>query len=170
MSRNIALTNPTCSGRVPQRAWSLFSSSCRLYAARPVTMSDPALLFSPSQLSTLTDTSLESSPLQLTMPTRPKVQCYIAPPRLSPSIKELYQQPPANLGGDPEFVRNDLDAVVGEYPLDSQGKPSHYFVRFKDGLARRVSYSPLIPSPLFNAQLSLDIFAYTPFELQRPCR
>ncbi|KAF8140421.1 hypothetical protein EV363DRAFT_1153685 [Boletus edulis] len=106
-------------------------------------MSDPASLFSPSRsLSPLTSSSVElepSPPPQLSMPTRRIVQCYVSPPRLSPSIKELYQQLPEYLGGDPEFTRNDLDAVVGEYPLDSQGKPSHYFVRFKDGLARRIS-------------------------------
>lgn len=111
-------------------------------------MSDPALLFSPSQLSSLTDSSVEPSPPpQLTMSTRRIAQFYVAPPKLSPSVKELYQQPPDYLGGDPEFVRNDLDAVVGEYPLDSQRKPSHYFVRFKDGFARRVSHSSLLPSP-----------------------
>ena len=111
-------------------------------------MFDPASLFSPSQLSSLTSTSVEPSP-QLTMSTRRRAQleCYVVPPRLSPSTKELYQQLPDYLGGDPEFVRNDLDAVVGEYPLDSQSKPSHYFVRFKDGLARRVSHSSLLPSP-----------------------
>ncbi|KAF8560206.1 hypothetical protein OG21DRAFT_38190 [Imleria badia] len=103
-------------------------------------MSDPAYLFSPSQLSSLTSSSVElSPPPQLAMPTRRTLQCYVALPRLSPSSKELYKQLPGYLGGDPEFVRNDLDAVVGEYSLDSQGKPSHYFVRFKDGLARRIS-------------------------------
>lgn len=138
---------------IPERACP-FASSCKLYAARPVAMSDPALLFTPSQLSSLTDSSVEPSPPpQPTMPTRQKIQCYVAPPRLSPSIKELYRQPPYHLGGDPEFTPSDLvgqDAVVGEYPLDSQGKPSHYFVRFKDGFARRVSHaSSLLPSPIF---------------------
>jgi hypothetical protein len=133
-----------------------FTSSCRLYTTRPVTMSDPALLFSPSQLSSLTDTSAEPSPPpQLTMPTRRKIQCYVAAPRLSPSIKKLYKQPPDYLGGDPLFTPSDLvgqDAVVGEYPSDSQGKPSHYFVRFKDGFARRVSQLAvtLTPFPKFN--------------------
>lgn len=113
-------------------------------------MADPAFLFSPSQLSSLTSTPAERSPLpQLTMPTRRRAQCYVALPRLAPSVKEIYQKLPENLGGDPEFVRNDLDAVVGEYPLDNQAKPSHYFVRFKDGLARRVSHSSLFLYALF---------------------
>lgn len=83
-------------------------------------------------------------------------------------MKELYQRAPHFLGGDPEFVRNDLDAVVGEYPLDS-GKPSHYFVRFKDGLARRVSRSPQRSSPFRQTELSLDLFSYIPHSLRRPC-
>ena len=131
-------------------------------------MFDPASLFSPSQLSSLTSTSVEPSP-QLTMLTRRRAQleCYVVPPRLSPSTMELYQQLPDYLGGDPEFVRNDLDAVVGEYPLDSQSKPSHYFVRFKDGLARRVSHSSLLPSLLFRSLTFLDIFAYIHRQSQR---
>lgn len=111
-------------------------------------MADPASLFSPSRLSSLTPTEPGTPPPpQLTMPTRRKVFCYVAPPPLSPSIKELYQPAPDYLGGDPNFVRNDLDTIVGEYPVDTQGKPSHYFVRFKDGLARRVSHSSPFPSP-----------------------
>lgn len=110
-------------------------------------MSDPARLFSPSsQLSSLTSTSsAEPRPRPpLTMPpTRRTIRCYVAPPTLPPSVKELYQQTPAYLGGDPEFTRDDLNKVVGEYPLDGQGKPSHYFVRFADGLAYRVSHALL---------------------------
>lgn len=135
-------------------------------------MADPATLFSPSQLSPLTSVehSTPSPRPQLTMPARRKVQCYIIPPRLPPSIKELYQRAPDYLGGDPEFVRDDLDAVVGEYPLDPRGKPSHYFVRFKDGLARRVSRSSLLSSPFCQTEFSLDLFAYIPHSIRRPRR
>lgn len=82
---------------------------------------------------------------------RRNVQCYVVPPPLSPSVKRLYQPAPDYLGGDPDFVRNDLDTVVGEYPIDTQDKPSHYFVRFKDGFARRVSRNSLFPTPLCEA-------------------
>lgn len=120
-------------------------------SSQPVAMadslSDPAFLSSPSRLSSLTPVESTTPPprLQLTMSTRPKLQCYVAPPPLSPSVMELYQGAPEYLGGDPDFVRDDLDTVVGEYPIDTQGKPSHYFVRFKDGLARRVSRNFPLP-------------------------
>lgn len=136
---------------------------CEVAMADP--LSDPTFLFSPSQLSSLTSVEPGTPPLrpQRDMLTRRRIQCYVAPPRLPSSIKELYQRLPEYLGGDPEFVRDDLDAVVGEYPLDSHGKPSHYFVRFKDGLARRVS--PLIIF-FFQIEPSLDFFAYISCSLQ----
>lgn len=110
-------------------------------------LSDPAFLFSPSPLTPVESTTPPPRP-QLTMLTRRKLQCYIAPPPLSRSVMELYQRVPDYLGGDPDFVRDDLDTVVGEYPIDTPGKPSHYFVRFKDGLARRVSHNSPLPLPL----------------------
>ena len=135
-----------------------------LYAVAMAAPLDPASLFSPSRLSPLS--SIESSTPShrpQPMPTRRKVECYVAPPRLSPSVRELYQPTPDYLGGDPEFSQSDLDVVVGEYPLDGRGKPSHYFVRFKDGLARRVSHVVILS---LSSQFPSDIFAYIPRSIQ----
>jgi chromodomain-helicase-DNA-binding protein 4 len=116
--------------------------------------SDPLLLFTPPNLkasspppSELIASSLQESPQpEAKKPTRRKVGFYIEPPRLSPSLKKLYETVPDSLKGCTGFGRDDLDSVVGEYPLGSEGKPLYYFVRFKDGLAHRVSHSPLCPS------------------------
>ncbi|KIK79668.1 hypothetical protein PAXRUDRAFT_833992 [Paxillus rubicundulus Ve08.2h10] len=117
--------------------------------------SDPLLLFIPPNSSSLPPTSeliassLQESPQpEAKKPTRRNVGFYIEPPRLSPSHKKLYEPVPDSLKDYTGFGRDDLDSVVGEYPLGSEGNPSYYFVRFKDELARR------LPAHQFKAQYS----------------
>ncbi|KAF8846211.1 hypothetical protein BDN67DRAFT_918420 [Paxillus ammoniavirescens] len=117
--------------------------------------SDPLLLFAPPNLkasslpppSELIASSLQESPQpEAKKPARRNVGFYIEPPRLSSSLKKLYETVPDSFKGCTGFGRDDLHSVVGEYHLGSEGKPSYYFVRFKDGLARR------LPAHQFKAQ------------------
>ncbi|KAF9244536.1 hypothetical protein BU15DRAFT_42035 [Melanogaster broomeanus] len=109
-----------------------------------VPTSDPLLLFTPTRPSSLPPTGepvapsyTESPQPELDKPTRRTIDFYIEAPRLSPSIKRLYENVPDKLKYGEEFGRDDLDSVVGEYLLTTDGQPLYYFVRFKDGLARR---------------------------------
>jgi chromodomain-helicase-DNA-binding protein 4 len=99
---------------------------------------DPALLFTTpprTKSPPARQHPVPTSPL-LTKARPPTRSFFVAPPVLPSAEKRQYKGLPASFKDGVDFDETVLDAVVGQHVIHGT---SYYFVRFKDGIAHRVS-------------------------------